>query len=552
MALDTRDLGGAFAILVTSALSATLLHVRTQSELDFARGVRVALDARDASARNKRVEGDLTIVKSVESTKYYFLNRRSYLVHTASTSREGTALSGDVPFDRARADRHAQVIRKKTPLRERFPDGSWRITVPDNERSSELHQNPPPIPLPPPWRAALNSFLLGLAVFLALRFKVSSRIAAPAGAISAAITMIYFAGSYLEVASNVATAYLQQDRTNVPQLAFQAQIARVITGAGGLGGIALAAFLGSDLAARSFSSLKSGRHAYVAIAPAMIGLTVLVGLPFLFGIGLAFFHHVHGTFTFVGLDNFAAILTTSGRSWFEPRSLPYSLVLTVVWTLTNVVCHLGIGLCLALLLQNQAPRISKIYRLLLIVPWAVPAYLTALIWRSMFDPDIGVVNRLLGLEGFSWMHQASTAFLANAITNVWLGFSFMMVVSLGALTSIPKELYEAAEVDGASYLQQFVKITLPLLQPALLPAVILGSIWTFNKFEFIYLVSEGRPDGATEILVTEAYKWAFERGAAQGGAYGYAAAYSVIIFLVLAIYGWMTSRVSKAAEEALR
>jgi arabinogalactan oligomer/maltooligosaccharide transport system permease protein len=86
----------------------------------------------------------------------------------------------------------------------------------------------------------------------------------------------------------------------------------------------------------------------------------------------------------------------------------------------------------------------------------------------------------------------------------------------------------------------------------LLPAVILGSIWTFNKFEVIYLVSEGRPDGATEILVTEAYKWAFERGAAQGGAYGYAAAYSVIIFVVLLLYGWMTSRVSKAAEEALR
>ena len=128
-----------------------------------------------------------------------------------------------------------------------------------------------------------------------------------------------------------------------------------------------------------------------------------------------------------------------------------------------------------------------------------------------------------------------------------------LVVAVGvAMSSLPRELYEAAEVDGAGYFQQFRSVTLPLLQPALLPAVILGSIWTFNKFEVIYLVSEGRPDGATEILVTEAYKWAFERGAAQGGAYGYAAAYSVIIFLVLAVYGWMTSRVAKKAEEALR
>jgi arabinogalactan oligomer/maltooligosaccharide transport system permease protein len=95
-------------------------------------------------------------------------------------------------------------------------------------------------------------------------------------------------------------------------------------------------------------------------------------------------------------------------------------------------------------------------------------------------------------------------------------------------------------------------ITIPLLKPALVPAVLLGSIWTFNKFEVIYLVSEGKPDGATDILVTESYRWAFERGLAQGGAYGYAAAYSVIIFVVLLLYAWMTSRVTRAAEEALR
>jgi ABC-type sugar transport system permease subunit len=550
--VDVRDLGGGFAILVTGLLSAWLLHARTEAELDFARGTRVALDARDAAARGKKVEGDLTIVKSVESTKYWFLNRRSYVVHTASTSREGTALRGDHPFDKARADRHAEVFRKKTPLRERLPDGSWRVTVPDNERSAELHQNPPPIAMPLPWRPALNSILLGFAILLALRFKIPTKIAAPAGAIATGLAMIYFAGPHLEAASTIATNYLGEGRTNVPLISFPPQVTQLVTGAGGLFGLLLAVFLGSDLARRSFAAIKDERHAYVAISPAMVGLALLVGIPFLFGIGLAFFHHVHGTYSFVGLDNFVAILTASGRSWFEPRSLPYSLVMTIVWTLTNVACHVGIGLLLALLLQNRAPRVSKVYRLLLIVPWAVPAYLTALIWRSMFDPDIGVVNRILGLEGFSWMHQTSTAFLANAITNVWLGFSFMMVVSLGALTSIPKDLYEAAEVDGASYFQQFFRITLPLLRPALLPAIILGSIWTFNKFEVIYLVSEGRPDGATEILVTEAYKWAFERGAAQGGAYGYAAAYSVVIFLVLVVYGWMTSRVAKKAEEALR
>jgi arabinogalactan oligomer / maltooligosaccharide transport system permease protein len=230
----------------------------------------------------------------------------------------------------------------------------------------------------------------------------------------------------------------------------------------------------------------------------------------------------------------------------------YALFMNVLWTVSNVSFHVGIGLVLALLLQKHAEKASKLYRVLLILPWAVPAYLTALIWKSMFDPDVGAINRLLGLEGMSWMHNTVTAFLANLATNVWLGFSFMMVVCLGALTSIPKDLYEAADVDGATGVQQFFRITLPLLKPALLPSVILGSIWTFNRFEIIYLVSEGRPDGATDILVTEAYRWAFERGLAQGGAYGYAAAYSVMIFVVLLVYGWMTSRVARAAEEALR
>jgi arabinogalactan oligomer/maltooligosaccharide transport system permease protein len=284
----------------------------------------------------------------------------------------------------------------------------------------------------------------------------------------------------------------------------------------------------------------------------MSGLLVLVGVPFLFGVALSLFHHENGRFSFVGLANFSDILSSAGSEGLKPGTLPYGLLMTVAWTFANVSLHLGFGLFFALMLRRVSTGAARIYRVLLIIPWAVPSYLTALIFRSMFDPDTGAINRLLGLNGFSWMHQTGTAFLANLITNVWLGVPFMMVVCLGALTSIPEDIYEAAEVDGASRARQFWRLTLPLLRPALLPSVILGSIWTFNKFEIIYLVSEGRPDGATDILVTESYRWAFERGLAQGGAYGYAAAYSVVIFGVLLLYSWMTSRVAKAAEDALR
>jgi arabinogalactan oligomer / maltooligosaccharide transport system permease protein len=117
------------------------------------------------------------------------------------------------------------------------------------------------------------------------------------------------------------------------------------------------------------------------------------------------------------------------------------------------------------------------------------------------------------------------------------------VIALGALQSIPGELYEAAEVDGASKWQQFKNITLPLLKPALFPAVVLGTIWTFNMFNIIYLVSNGSPNRSTDILITQAYRYAFENFN-----WGYAAAYSIIIFTILLVYGIFTNRATKASE----
>jgi arabinogalactan oligomer/maltooligosaccharide transport system permease protein len=139
---------------------------------------------------------------------------------------------------------------------------------------------------------------------------------------------------------------------------------------------------------------------------------------------------------------------------------------------------------------------------------------------------------------FDWFAQFSTSFAANLATNTWLGFPFMMVVTLGALQAIPKELEEAAEVDGAGYLTRLRHVVWPLLRPALLPAILLGSVWTFNMFNVVYLVSAGEPDGSTEILISEAYRWAFSRN----NQYGYAAAYAVLIFGVLLVYSRAANR----------
>ncbi len=302
-------------------------------------------------------------------------------------------------------------------------------------------------------------------------------------------------------------------------------------------------------AGRARRALAAHRVAYAYVAPAALGMLVLVLVPFVFGLALGFFNHCEGRFEFVGLRNFWEILSGGGAPLTHPLNFYFTLGVTLLWTVVNVALHTGIGLGLALLLRNPTLRFKGVYRVLLIVPWAVPNYITALMWKGMFHRQFGAVNQVLGLLGISpvsWFSHFWSAFTANVVTNTWLGFPFMMVVSLGALQSIPRELYEAAEVDGASRWATFRHITLPLLKPALLPAVVLGSIWTFNMFNVIYLVSGGEPGGSTDILITEAYRWAFIRYER----YGLAAAYAVLIFLILLGYTYLTSRVTRAAKEA--
>jgi arabinogalactan oligomer/maltooligosaccharide transport system permease protein len=288
----------------------------------------------------------------------------------------------------------------------------------------------------------------------------------------------------------------------------------------------------------------AGNRAYAYVAPAFLGLGVLVFLPFIAGMGLSFFHHHEGAYSFVGLQNFWDILSSRDYLITEPMNFYFTLAVTLLWTTANVVLHVSIGLGLALILKDPLLKFRGVYRVLLIVPWAIPNYITALIWKGMFHRQFGAVSALLtdlGIQPISWFTHFSTAFAANVITNTWLGFPFMMVVTLGALQSIPTDLYEAAEVDGASRWAQFWHITVPLLRPALLPSVILGSVWTFNMFNIIYLVSGGEPGGSTDILVSEAYRWAFQRHEQ----YGFAAAYSTLIFIFLLGYSAVTRRIGK-------
>ncbi len=327
----------------------------------------------------------------------------------------------------------------------------------------------------------------------------------------------------------------------------------------GVVALALASWVGLGWARRTWQALIHHRSAYGFVAPAMVGMVLLVFLPFIYGVVLSFtnqtLYNINQPLYEVwsGLSNYVDILsdfhirtTTEAGTAINYQNFYWTLIFTILWTVTNVSIGVTVGLALALILNTKGLLGRPIYRVLLILPWAVPNYITALIWRGMFHQQFGVINQIIQLCGgqpINWFDGWFTSFIAVLATNSWLSFPFMMVISLGALQSIPADLYEAARVDGSSRWQQFRFVTLPSLKPALVPAVILSVIWTFNMFNIIYLVSGGQPAGATEILITDAYKIAFEQYR-----YGYAAAYSTIIFAILLAYGLWQNRVTQATE----
>jgi arabinogalactan oligomer/maltooligosaccharide transport system permease protein len=312
-------------------------------------------------------------------------------------------------------------------------------------------------------------------------------------------------------------------------------------------------------AARISASLREYSYAYAYVAPAMIGMLVLVFFPFAYGIALSFtdttlfneylpFHD-----RLIVWGNFKAILgdlnlyeeTAEGITW-NYQNFYWTLFITIVWTITNVTIGVTVGFMLAMALNTEGLRGKAIYRVLLILPWAIPNYITALVWRGMFHPQFGVINQALqmfGMQPVAWFDGVVSSFLTGLATNGWLSFPFMMVVILGALQSIPRAMYEAAAVEGANAWQRLRYITLPLLKPTLIPAIVLSVVWTFNMFNIIFLVSGGEPAGANEILITKAYKIAFENYQ-----YAYAAAYSTVIFIILLVYGFFQTRITKATE----
>jgi multiple sugar transport system permease protein len=247
------------------------------------------------------------------------------------------------------------------------------------------------------------------------------------------------------------------------------------------------------------------RHfAIFFLLPGIACLVAVVAYPVVWNLVAAFTNAslVYEGWKFIGIENFASILRDSAFALAAWR--------TIVWTVASVVLQILVGLIAALCLEKVTIG-RPFLRMALIVPWAFPAIIMSFGWRFILDPLYGVGNFILMSAGviaapIAWFGEIDTAMASLVVMNVWFGFPFMMVTILAGLQTIPKELYEAARVDGASAWHEFRYVTLPGLRSIIATLAVLRTIWVFNNFEFPYLTTGGGPIDATTTLPIYAFK----------------------------------------------
>ena len=287
-------------------------------------------------------------------------------------------------------------------------------------------------------------------------------------------------------------------------------------------------------------SVRTKLFAYALVAPVVLLILGLVAYPFLFAVWVSFTDMVVGSAgNFIGFKNFQYLAGTA-TFW------------AAIWNTITIVLvsdglKLAIGLSLALLVHQNLPG-RGLFRSFLMLPWAMPAFVAFLTWRVLYQPIGGGINLILNATGLydgtvDWLGQRQTAMASVIIASVWRGFPFWFVSILAALQSVPKELHEAAIVDGASSWQRFWNVTLPGFMPVIIVTTLLSSIWTANGFEHVWLLTAGGPSDATMVFPVLAYF------GMQTQRIGEAAAVSVYMLPVLAILVLFATSLMMRREE---
>jgi len=301
------------------------------------------------------------------------------------------------------------------------------------------------------------------------------------------------------------------------------------------------------------------------IGPAMIGIFVFSVIPILYIVFLSFtnrntFHFPPapdllgpprtGAYTLVGLQNYGSLFWDSTTNTFNTDIFSV-LGNTALYAVVCVLLFFVVGLGLALLLTSPYIQLKTLFRTLIIVPWAAPAVLTAPIWKFFFNGDFGPIDQILRAVGVSnppsWLGDPVWAWIGVVIVNIWLSYPFFMFVIMGALTTVPGDLYEAARIDGAGWWTQLFRVTLPMIRPAVIPVVILSLITTFQMFNTVWIITQGGPftkvgkPGSTEFVMLYSYHYGI-----QQNNFGLMSAFAVCLFLRLFTLTMVNLRLTRA------
>lgn len=284
-------------------------------------------------------------------------------------------------------------------------------------------------------------------------------------------------------------------------------------------------------------SFKKNKTGYMLIAPAMLAVLLLAIYPMVYGVFFSFFEYdlmnVHRSF--IGLQNYIKVVKSG--------VFQQALGNTLVWTFFNVSFQLVIAMVVALAL-NEKMACRNFFRTSIMVPWAIPSVIAVLTFRFLYDSKLGVTNLLLQALGIidkpvSWLGNIGTAMPAIILESIWKGMPFVLIFILAALQTIPHDIYESCQLDGANGIQRFFRITLPMVKETVGIAAILTTIGTINNFNTVWLLTKGGPLNRTEILFTLAYRKGFVEYN-----FGTASAVSVIIFLIIMVLTKLYTSVS--------
>lgn len=271
------------------------------------------------------------------------------------------------------------------------------------------------------------------------------------------------------------------------------------------------------------------------LLPVIVLVTVFSLLPLLRGIYLGFTDYRLGDpISFNGFENYIQL--------FNDEYFWNSFKIGMIWTIVVTALQVGLGLGLALLLNNKI-RFASFYTVLILLPWATPPIIRGILWRQMYEPNAGAVNILLSDAGFisapiNWLSSFEYVIPAVIVAGVWGEVSKAAIFLLAGLQTISNDLYEASKIDGARLWDQFVHITIPSLKPVLAAIVSLTFMWNFNTFGIIWVLTQGGPGGLTRLPMLAAYEEGF-----RYGYIGYAAAIGNVMVIILSLVLFMYIRV---------